>query len=200
MDAGGVAPGSVPFDGRVPAGLAALRLDTARLVLRVPRIEDFERYADMFAREELRPIGGPLVRGEAWRRFLQMPGAWVVQGFAMFSLVERASGRWVGLAGPWQPEGWPGTEVGYSLHPDAWGRGYATEACAAAMDYAFEVLGWDEVVHSIARDNPGSQAVARRLGSRNRGPVTLPPPLDAIACDLWGQTRGEWQGNRARLA
>ncbi|MFP7721473.1 GNAT family N-acetyltransferase [Lysobacter sp. A3-1-A15] len=182
----------------MPDGLAATRLETERLVLRVPRIEDFERYADMFAREELRSIGGPLVRGEAWRRFLQMPGAWMLQGFAMFSLVEKDTGRWIGLAGPWHPDGWPGTEVGYSLHPDAWGMGYATEACEAAMDFAFDQLGWDEVVHTIARDNAGSQSVARRLGARNRGPVTLPPPLDAIEADLWGQSRAEWRSRRVR--
>ena len=125
MDTGEGRVGTVPFEGRVPDGLAAIRLETERLVLRVPRIEDFERYADMFARDELRSIGGPLVRGDAWRRFLQMPGAWMLQGFAMFSVIEKTTGQWVGLAGPWQPDGWPGTEVGYSLHPDAWGKGYA---------------------------------------------------------------------------
>ena len=200
MDTGEGRVGTVPFEGRVPDGLAAIRLETERLVLRVPRIEDFERYADMFARDELRSIGGPLVRGDAWRRFLQMPGAWVLQGFAMFSVIEKDTGRWVGQAGPWQPDGWPGTEVGYSLHPDAWGKGYATEACTAAMDFAVDVLGWDEVVHTIARTNAGSQSVARRLGSINRGPVTLPPPLDTVDADLWGQTRAQWRARRSSAA
>jgi RimJ/RimL family protein N-acetyltransferase len=177
--------------------LSELQLESERLVLRVPRIEDFERYAEMFAHEGLRPIGGPLVRSDAWRRFLQMPGAWLLQGFAMFSLLEKDSGRWVGQAGPWQPDGWPGTEVGYALHPDAWGRGYAVEACTAAMDWAFDVLGWDEVIHSIARDNAASQKVARRLGARNRGPVVLPPPMDGIEADLWGQTRAQWRARHA---
>jgi hypothetical protein len=38
-----------------------------------------------------------------------MAGAWAMQGFAMLSVIEKATGRWVGRAGPWQPEGWPGT-------------------------------------------------------------------------------------------
>jgi RimJ/RimL family protein N-acetyltransferase len=70
----------------------------------------------------------------------------------------------------------------------------------AARDYAFDVLGWDEVIHSIAPANAASQAVAMRLGSRNRGPGTLPPPLDQHPIELWGQTREEWRVNRERLA
>lgn len=173
-------------------------LETERLILRLPRIDDFDRYAEMFAHEGTSHIGGPLTRGDAWRRFLQMPGAWAVQGFAMFSLVEKATGNWVGHAGPWHPDGWPGTEVGYALHPDAWGKGYATEACAASMDWAFEQLGWTDVIHSISPANVASQAVAMRLGSRNRGPVKLPPPLDAHVVEIWGQTREEWRARRAR--
>ena len=175
-------------------------LETERLLLRVPQAGDFERFAAMLADPSSVHIGGPVSRHDAWRRFLQMPGAWMLQGFAMFAVVEKASGRWLGQAGPWQPDGWPGTEVGYSFHPDARGQGYATEACAAAMDFAFDVLGWDQVIHAIAPANTASQAVARRLGSRNRGPGALPPPLDVHAIDVWGQTRAEWALNRTRLA
>lgn len=175
-------------------------IETERLILRVPRIDDFERYAEHFAHDGSRHIGGPLLRGDAWRRFLQMPGAWLLQGFAMFSVVEKASGLWVGQGGPWQPDGWPGTEVGYSFHPDAWGKGYATETCTAAIDWAFDNLGWTEVIHCIAPANTASQAVARRLGSRLRGPGTLPPPLDVHEVDVWGQTREEWRARRAGAA
>ena len=175
-------------------------LETERLLLRVQQAGDFERYAEMLAHPSSLHIGGPLLRHEAWRRFLQMPGAWVLQGFAMFSVVEKSSGRWMGQAGPWCPDGWPGTEVGYSFHMDARGKGYATEACAAAMDYAFDILGWDEVIHSISPENTASQTVAQRLGSRNRGPGKLPPPLDVHAIEIWAQPRAEWAENRKRFA
>ena len=175
-------------------------LETERLLLRVQQAGDFERYAEKLAHPSSLHIGGPLLRHEAWRRFLQMPGAWMVQGFAMFSVVEKSSGRWMGQAGPWCPDGWPGTEVGYSFHMDARGKGYATEACAAAMDYAFDILGWDEVIHSISPENTASQTVAQRLGSRNRGPGKLPPPLDVHAIEIWAQSRAEWAENRKRFA
>ena len=177
-----------------------IRLETERLLLRVPQLGDFERYADMFADPGTHHIGGPLTRHDAWRRFLQMPGAWLVQGYAMFSIVEKSSGLFAGQAGPWFPDGWPGTEVGYALHPDARGKGYAVEACAAAMDYAFDVLGWDEVIQSIDPANVASQKVAQRLGARNRGPGRFQPPLDGRGIEVWGQTRAEWRENRMRLA
>lgn len=175
-------------------------LETARLILRVPRLEDFERYAELMADEEAaRYIGGRLERAPAWRRFLQMPGAWVVQGFAMFSVLDKSSGKWLGQAGPWKPDGWPGNEVGWSFHPDAWGRGYATEAAIAAMDWAFDTLGWDSVIHCIDPANAPSQRLAQRLGSHNRGAVQMPPPYQDLATEMWGQTREEWFANRRRL-
>lgn len=172
------------------------RLETERLILRPWRIEDFGRYAEMFAAPATHFIGGPLVAGDAWRRFLQMPGAWALQGFAMFAVEEKASGLFMGQAGPWQPFGWPGTEVGYAFHPDAWGRGYATEACTAAIDWAFGHLGWTDVIHSIDVGNTASQNVAKRLGATNRGRGRFQPPHDRFEIDVWGQTREQWRARR----
>lgn len=172
-------------------------LETERLILRLPQAGDFERFAEMYGDEETaRYIGGHLTRAAAWRKFLAMPGAWAIQGFAMFSLVEKASGLWIGQLGPWQPEGWPGTEVGWALHRSAWGKGYATEAGFAAIDWAFEELGWDEVIHSIDPANLASQALAKRLGSRNRGPGKLPEPFETVSIDIWAQSRAEWAAAR----
>ena len=173
-------------------------VETERLLLRLPQAGDFDRFAELNADPDAtRYIGGVLGRAAAWRKFLVMPGAWAIQGFGMFAVIEKASGRWIGQLGPWQPEGWPGTEVGWAFHPDAWGRGLATEAGAAALDYAFDVLGWAEVIHSIHQDNVASQALARRLGSRNRGPGRLPPPFEDEPIEIWAQTREQWRARRA---
>jgi RimJ/RimL family protein N-acetyltransferase len=169
------------------------RLETERLILRVPEAGDFERFAEMLADEPAaRHIGGVTPRAAAWRRFLQMPGAWLVQGFAMFSVIDKQSGRWLGHAGPWKPEGWPGTEVGWSFHPDAWGQGYALEAADAAIDFSFKELGWSEVIHSIAPDNAASIRLAERLGSRLRGVGKLPEPYADVRVDIWAQSREQW--------
>lgn len=173
-------------------------LHTARLMLRPTAMEDFPRWAELMADTEAsRFIGGPQNAEAAWRGFMTMAGAWSMTGVAMFSVIERDSGRWMGRIGPWQPLGWPGTEVGWSLHPDAQGQGYGLEAATATLDYAFEVLGWTEVIHCIDPENTPSQRLAERLGSTNQGPTRLPAPFDAVRVDRWGQTRAQWQG-RAR--
>lgn len=176
-------------------------LETPRLLLRATREADFPRYAELMCHPEAtRYIGGPAAtRGLAWRRFLQMPGAWALQGYGMFAVEEKASGRWIGQAGPWPPADWTGTEVGYAFHPDAQGRGYATEACAAAMDYAFDVLGWTDVIHNIDADNRASQAVARKLGASIRYRIDHQPPFDDHVVDVWGQTRDQWRARRAGI-
>ena len=180
--------------------LEAPVLETPRLSMRPPCRADFEPWAGFVADgAATRYLGGPVTRSVAWRSFLTMVGAWAIQGFAMFSVIEKSSGRWVGRVGPWYPEGWPGTEVGWGIVSDCWGRGYATEAAIASIDWVFEVLGWSEVIHVIDIDNAPSQAVARKLGSRNRGRSRLPPPYDTALVDVWGQTREEWRA-RSRSA
>ena len=175
-------------------------LDTTRLILRPPRAEDFEAWAVFAADPKVaRFLGGPQPRAVAWRGFIGMAGAWSLYGFGMFSVIEKASGRWLGRVGPWRPEGWPGGEVGWALVPAAEGRGYAFEATVAAMDWVFSVLGWDTVIHCIAPGNARSVRLAERLGSRLRGQATRPAPVNQTV-DIYGQTQTEWLGNGSRCS
>ena len=173
------------------------RIETGRLLLRMTELADFDDYAALHADEAAACyIGGALPRAAAWRKFLQVPGAWALQGFAMFSVVDKATGEWLGQTGPWQPEGWPGTEVGWAFKRGAWGRGYATEAAIAAIDWAFANLGWNDIIHCIDPGNIASQNVAKRLGSTIKGPGKLPPPFQDVVVDVWGQTREQWLSRR----
>ena len=175
-------------------------LETGRLILRLPEAKDFDDYAELLAdAQAAHYIGGQVPRAAAWRKFLQMPGAWAIQGFAMFSVVEKSSGRWIGQMGPWHPEGWPGTEVGWAFKRSSWGHGYATEAAIAAIDWTFANLDWSEVIHSIHPDNRASQLLAQRLGSVNRGPARLPAPFEDSPIEVWGQTRAQWQVHRGQV-
>src|SRR5918993_4899610 len=127
-----------------------LRIETPRLILRVPRAEDLDPWAAMMSDEGAAHfIGGVMPRSVTWRGLMTMIGSWHAMGFAMFSVIEKSSGRWVGRLGPWMPEGWPGPEVGWAIVRDCWGRGYAPEGAIAATNWAFDTLGWDRVIHSI---------------------------------------------------
>jgi RimJ/RimL family protein N-acetyltransferase len=177
-----------------------MRVETERLILRQPRLVDLDAWAEFMADPATAvPVGGVQPRPTVWRGLATMVGAWALHGFGMFSAFEKSSGQWVGRLGPWHPEGWPGTEVGWGILRRYWGRGYATEGAIAATDWAFANLGWTEVIHTIAPDNAASQAVARRLGSTLLRSTTLPAPFQGFAVDVWGQSRAQWEQQRARL-
>jgi len=172
-------------------------LETDRLILRPPALKDFEPWCRMMGDETTaRFLGGVQQPSQVWRSMMSMAGAWTLEGWAMFSVIEKDTGRWIGRLGPWTPHGWPGTEVGWGLSREVWGRGYATEGATAAIDWAFDNLGWTDVIHCIDPDNHPSAAVAERLGSRNRGPGQLPAPFENARIDIWGQSREEWRARR----
>ncbi len=172
-------------------------LETPRLLLRPTAAEDLDGWTELMSDPETAPfIGGVQPRAACWRGMMTMAGSWACLGFGMFSLIDKASGRWIGRIGPWQPEGWPGTEVGWGLVKAACGKGYAFEAATAAIDWAFEHLGWSEVIHCIDPDNIASIRLAERLGSTNRGPGTLPAPFEHYPIEIWGQSKSQWQGRR----
>ncbi len=169
-------------------------LMTERLILRPPSAEDFEGWAAFHANAEtMRFLGGVQARAEAWRGLCTMSGAWAIKGFAMFSLLRRDTGQWIGRVGPWQPEGWPGAEIGWGILQEHTGQGFAQEAAIASIDYAFDVLRWDKIIHTIDPENIASIALAKRLGSVNLGPTKLPAPYDNFRVDAYGQNRDEWK-------
>lgn len=175
-------------------------IETKRLILRPPLAEDFEGFAKMNTEEEtMRFIGGVQSKPVSWRSFNQIAGAWALYGFAMFSVLEKETGAWIGRIGPIHPLGWPDYEIGWGVTGSAMGKGYAPEAAAATIDWAIQNLGWNHFIHCIAPENHASIRVAQKLGSKNLGPTKLPAPWENINVDAWGQTATEWQMNRKNL-
>jgi RimJ/RimL family protein N-acetyltransferase len=171
-------------------------IETARLILRPPEIEDFDDFAAFCADPEVMHfLGGVQARSVAWRGFSGVAGSWMLQGFAMFSVFERASGKWIGRVGPHKPMDWPGTEVGWGLIREAQGKGYAVEAAEVSMDFAVGELGWTDVIHCIDKDNTPSQVVAQKLGSTRRGVAMLPAP-SSVEVEIWGQSAADWRARR----
>ena len=172
-------------------------LETERLILRLPEERDLDAWAEMMAdKEAMQFLGGVISRPETWRAIAGTLGSWVLRGFGMFSVIEKSSGAWIGRIGPLRPEGWPGTEVGWGLHPAFWGKGYAVEAASACIDWVLDKHGWSEVIHCIDPNNVGSRKVAERLGSKKLRSGQLPPPLHKEIIDIWGQSAAEWKSQR----
>jgi RimJ/RimL family protein N-acetyltransferase len=175
-------------------------IETKRLILRPPVTEDFEGFCAFFADEAtMTHLGGVQSPATVWRTLRMVAGGWALDGHHMFSVIEKASGAWIGRIGPQYPHLWPDREVGWGLLSAYWGNGYALEAAMASMDYAFDHLGWDLAVHTIASDNRGSLALAKRLGSSYMRRQNLPDPFANLDLEVWGQTSAEWITNREPL-
>ena len=151
-------------------------LDTGRLVLRGHRLDDFADYVALWADPVVtRYIGGrPSSEEETWTRLLRGVGHWSLMGFGYWAIIEKASGRFAGEVGfvdlkrSIQPSLAGAPENGWVLAPWAQGRGLATEAVQAAIDWGAPRFGERRMVCLIHPDNHASLRVAEKCGYRER--------------------------------
>jgi len=144
-------------------------LETERLLLRGFTQDDFEPFATIVAdREVVRYLdcGEPITREECWRGIAVFIGHWHLRGYGWWAVQDRRTGDFLGRIGLYNPEGWPGIEVGWLLRREAWGAGLATEGATAALDFAFDVVGADHVISLIDPRNARSIQVAEKIGER----------------------------------
>jgi len=147
-------------------------LETDRLKLRMFREDDFEEYARITGDVEVTRYlsdGRALARWEAWRQMAMIIGHWHLKGYGPWAVEEKLTGRLLGRIGFFNPEGWPGFELGWVLGRESWGKGFATEGARRALDYAFSEMGRDHVISLIHPDNSASIRVAERIGEKLEG-------------------------------
>lgn len=141
------------------------QIETERTLLRGWRQEDLQAYARWMADPEVTLyVGGQLDLDEAWRRMALLIGHWHLRGYGPWAVERKADGMLLGRVGLWNPEGWPGIEVGWTLQREAWGQGYAQETARAAIGWAWEHLDIPELISVIDPRNTASVKVAERLG------------------------------------
>lgn len=143
------------------AMIPALRTD--RLHLRAPLLDDFPVLVEIG--ESVAGVSNRAQRGRngSWSDFMQMTATWLLRGHGWWT-VEDAAGP-AGFVGIGFEPGDREPELGYLLAPSARGKGYATEACLAARDFARDTAGLPALVSYIAAQNTASQNVARKLGA-----------------------------------
>ncbi|WP_305788286.1 GNAT family N-acetyltransferase [Symbioplanes lichenis] len=145
------------------------RIDTDRLLLREWHDDDLDALAAMNSDPEvMRYIldGATLDRAESARRLQRYQRAWAEQGIGLFA-VEAGGGLvgWAGFAVPeFLPEVLPAIEIGWRFARETWGRGYATEAAAAALRWGFDEYGLERVISIRHPDNVRSERVMTKIG------------------------------------
>jgi RimJ/RimL family protein N-acetyltransferase len=141
-------------------------LETERLVLRRLRDDDREAFARWNADDEFtRHLGGVQTRAGSDAMFDRWQQHWEERGFGLLGIVWRESGELIGRVGPQYHRAWShDPEIGWALDPAWWGRGIATEAGRASVDWALGDLGFDRVVSITTEENTPSRRVMAKLG------------------------------------
>ncbi|MGV6847167.1 MAG: GNAT family N-acetyltransferase [Marinibacterium sp.] len=146
-------------------------INTSRLTLRAMRLEDFDRFAEIWATDAAwqHAAGGPWSRPRAWEAFLRNAGHWQMAGFGEWAIEARGERRMIGQVG----FRFAGTEFGADfdaypevsmlLDPAVQHRGIGTEAIIAAHDW-FDRIITGPAVARIFEDDAPSFALAERLG------------------------------------
>jgi RimJ/RimL family protein N-acetyltransferase len=153
---------------------AVPEIETPRLLLRGHHMEDFDAHTALWADPVVtRFIGGrPFTREEAWVRFLRHAGMWATMGFGFWAVVDKASGRLAGEAGfhelrrDLEPSIEGALEAGWGFAPEMFGRGVATEAMTAILEWRSRNLSGRRVTCLIDPENRASVRVAEKLGFR----------------------------------
>lgn len=143
-------------------------LRTGRLVLRESEARDRAAFVALFASPEVRAhLGGPRPRAELERTMPEVPGrrpglfvvALDTTMIGMITFARRDAAR-PGHVRPAAGE----VELGYLFLPRAWGRGYAAEACAAALDWFAAALPGEPLVLCTRAANDRAMRLAAKLG------------------------------------
>lgn len=166
-------------------------IETERLTLRMWREDDFETYARICADPEvMRYLGGkPYTRLEAWRHMAYLVGHWHLRGYGHWAVEEKSSRQLIGRMGFFNPEGWPGFEVGWTLARESWGKGFASEGARRMLEYAFTEMGKDHVISLIHPENRSSVKVAEKMGEKIEGQTEVL----GIPVLIYGISRKEWR-------
>jgi RimJ/RimL family protein N-acetyltransferase len=174
-------------------------IETERLILRKPRVEDAEDLTVAFADPETMRFmgdGSIATEPEVENRIRFWLHRWETNGLGLFALESRESGRVVGRAGflVWDTATWEtssfaeageraGVELGWLVAREHWGRGYATEAALALRDWGIAERDLTRLVSLIRPGNERSVRVAEKIGERYEDEILvdgLPAMLYAL--------------------
>ena len=144
--------------------MTAPTLTTARLTLRMPVLADFEHHAAFHASPRAEWEGGVKSRKDVWRLWASDVANWSLRGYGAFSV--EMDGLFVGEVGIYQPEYFPGPELGWMVTAEAEGKGVACEAATAVLSWIRDNFDWADITSIIDPGNARSVALGLRLGGR----------------------------------
>lgn len=145
------------------------QLQTPRLILRQWKIDDLAPFAVMNQDVRVMEYFVNTLTPEESQDFIDKVSSIIDKtGWGIWALELKESGEFIGFTGLHRPQYdfpfSPCVEIGWRLGYQYWGKGYASEAANASLEFGFESLMLDEIVSFTALPNKRSQAVMERLG------------------------------------
>jgi len=145
------------------------RIETSRLILRAFTDVDRAPFAELNAHPlVVESLGSSPTRAESDAMVDRYSAEMAREGWGLWAVEVAGGAPFVGMVGLHRVRAAlpcaPAVEVGWRLHPDHWGHGYATEAAAASLRFGFDDAGLAEVVAFTTTLNTRSQAVMERIG------------------------------------
>lgn len=169
---------------------------TDRLLLRPFRDEDLPAWAELNTDPEvMRYLGGkPLSRAESDAIAAGVNKQYVAEGTGFLAIERRSDGAFLGASGltheAWHPND---LEIGWRLARAHWGHGYATEAAASWLAYAFTDLDLPRVLASTDSPNINSIAVMKRIGMTFDHEAVLEADGETFDAVIYSITRENWR-------
>jgi RimJ/RimL family protein N-acetyltransferase len=144
-------------------------IQTERLLLRSWKHEDLESLAKLYTDHRVMEYSEKVKTYEESKKdYDHFVSTVEERGWGFWATELRDTHQFIGLIGldnfEFKEILSPAVEIGWRLHYDFWGKGYATEGANAALEYGFESIGLNEVVSFTSTTNKRSRRVMERLG------------------------------------
>lgn len=150
-----------------------VRIQTDRLILRKPCLDDIENVFSIHSNPETNHHnpGGPMKDLDVAReRVVEWIDDWTKYGIGYWSVIEQLHEKVIGISGVRMME-WSGRTIlnlYYRYDPEAWGKGYATEAAKEALKAVQSSQSELPVVARTRPTNTSAMRVAERIGLQRR--------------------------------
>lgn len=167
--------------------------DTARLRHRAMTPDDGEAFFALNSNPDvMRYTGEPAIGSldEAKHALASYPD-FEKHGFGRWGCELKRTGELIGFCGLKRLDEFDGeVDVGFRFLPEHWGKGLATEACAASLAFGFETLGLDRIIALVLPENAASVRVLDKCGMRYTGMVRT-DGVDALryVCERRGEVQ-----------
>jgi len=178
--------------------MESIILETERLLIRPFTMEDAEDALAFCANPETVKNTGDIIRTTVAEVEDVIANVWLSDyakyGHGRFAIVHKADNKIIGFNGLKYLPYAGGSDIGYRLLPEYFGKGIATESSLKILEYAFNIRGLDRVLGFVLQDNPSSSNVLKKIGFRLLKIAPYPDEKDDIDVEWYDITKEMYEG------